>query len=146
MAENQATQPEVVSLASLMTPSKTITMEYPSIDEFEVQITYLAREELLKVRNKCLKQKFNKKTRQFEDELDEDRFLTEYVKGVIKGWKGLKYNRLGELILVDVSAQNPEDELAFSQENAEVLMKNSNDFDTWITEVTGDLENFTESK
>ena len=121
-------------------------MAYPSIDEFEVQITYLAREELLKVRNKCLKQKFNKKTRQFEDELDEDRFLTEYVKGVIKGWKGLKYSRLGELILVDVSAQNPEDELAFSQENAEVLMKSSNDFDTWITEVTGDLENFTESK
>ncbi len=145
MAENKATQAPI-SLASLMTPSKTITMEYPGIEEFEVQITYLAREELLKIRNKCLKQKFNKKTRQFEDELDDDIFLTEYVKGVIKGWKGLKYNRLGELILVDVSAQNPEDELAFSQENAEVLMKNSNDFDTWITEVTGDLENFTESK
>ena len=121
-------------------------MEYPGIEEFEVQITYLAREELLKIRNKCLKQKFNKKTRQFEDELDDDIFLTEYVKGVIKGWKGLKYNRLGELILVDVSAQNPEDELEFTQENAEVLMRNSNDFDTWITEVTGDLENFTESK
>lgn len=146
MAENTAKQNEVVSLASLMTPSKTITMEYPGIEDFEVQITYLAREELLKVRNKCLKQKFNKKTRQFEDELDEDRFLTEYVKGVIKGWKGLTYGRLGELILVDVSAQNPEDELKYSQENAEVLMKNSSDFDTWITEVTGDLENFTGSK
>ena len=145
MAENEATQAPI-SLASLMTPSKTITMEYPGIEEFEVQITYLAREELLKIRNKCLKQKFNKKTRQFEDELDDDIFLTEYVKGVIKGWKGLKYNRLGELILVDVSAQNPEDELEFTQENAEVLMRNSNDFDTWITEVTGDLENFTESK
>jgi|TARA_B100001964_G_scaffold222621_1_gene267736 hypothetical protein len=145
MAENKATQAPI-SLASLMTPSKTITMEYPGIEEFEVQITYLAREELLKIRNKCLKQKFNKKTRQFEDELDDDIFLTEYVKGVIKGWKGLKYNRLGELILVDVSAQNPEDELEFTQENAEVLMRNSNDFDTWITEVTGDLENFTESK
>ena len=138
--------PPVVSLASLMTPSKTITMDYPGIEGFEIQVTYLAREELLKVRNKCLKQKFNKKTRQFEDELDDDRFLKEYVKGVIKGWTGLKYANLGELLLVDVSAQNPEDELIYSLENAEILMKNSSDFDTWITEVTGELENFTESK
>ena len=93
-----------------------------------------------------VKQKFNKKTRQFEDELDEDRFLTEYVKGVIRGWTGLKYADLGQLLLVDVSAQDPEGELVYSQENAEVLMKNSNDFDTWVTEITGDLENFTESK
>mgnify|MGYP003154416690 CR=1 FL=1 len=140
----QTTQP--ISLASLMTPSKTVTMEYPGIDGFTVDITYLAREELLKVRNKCVKQKFNKKTRQFEDELDEDRFLTEYVKGVIRGWTGLKYADLGQLLLVDVSAQDPEGELVYSQENAEVLMKNSNDFDTWVTEITGDLENFTESK
>jgi hypothetical protein len=138
--------PPVVSLASLMTPSKTITMDYPGIEGFEVQVTYLAREELLKVRNKCLKQKFNKKTRQFEDELDDDRFLKEYVKGVIKGWTGLKYANLGELLLVDVSAMDPQDELIYSLENAEILMKNSSDFDTWITEVTGELENFTESK
>ena len=142
--QTQTTQP--ISLASLMTPSKTVTMEYPGIDGFKVDITYLAREELLKVRNKCVKQKFNKKTRQFEDELDEDRFLTEYVKGVIRGWTGLKYADLGQLLLVDVSAQDPEGELVYSQENAEVLMKNSNDFDTWVTEITGDLENFTESK
>ena len=61
-AQTQTTQP--VSLATLMTPSKTVTMDYPGIDGFTVDITYLAREELLKVRNKCLKQKFNKKTRQ----------------------------------------------------------------------------------
>ena len=96
--------------------------------------------------NRILKQKFNKKTRQFEDELDDDRFLTEYVKGVIKGWTGLKYKNLGELLLVDVSHLNPDDELPHSQENAELLMKNSADFDTWITETVGELENFTDSK
>ena len=149
MAEQQtaktATAP-AVSLATLMTPSKTITMDYAGIDGFTVQVTYLAREELLKLRNRCLKQKFNKKTRQFEDELDEDRFLTEYVKGVIQGWSGLKYKNLGELLLVDVSSQNPEDELPHNQENAELLMKNSADFDTWVTETVGELENFTDSK
>ena len=148
MAEQNTatTAPQPVSLATLMTPSKTITMDYPGIDGFTVDITYLAREELLKLRNRCLKQKFNKKTRQFEDDLDEDRFLTEYVKGVIKGWAGLKYSNLGELLLVDVSHLDPEDTLPYHQENAELLMKNSNDFDTWITETVGDLENFSDSK
>ena len=61
------TDPNPVSLATLMTPSKTVTMDYPGIDGFTVDITYLAREELLKLRNRCLKQKFNKKTRQFEE-------------------------------------------------------------------------------
>jgi hypothetical protein len=146
MTEQTTTNPNPVSLASLMTPSKTVTMDYPGIDGFTVDITYLAREELLKLRNRCLKQKFNKKTRQFEEELNDDRFLTEYVKGVIQSWSGLKYSRLEELLLVDVSHLNPEDELPFSQENAELLMKNAPDFDTWVTETVSDLENFTDSK
>ncbi len=140
------TNPNPVSLATLMTPSKTVTMDYPGIDGFTVDITYLAREELLKLRNRCLKQKFNKKTRQFEEELDDDRFLTEYVKGVIQSWSGLKYCRLEELLLVDVSHLSPEDELPYSQDNAELLMKNAADFDTWVTETVGNLENFTDSK
>ena len=138
--------PNPVSLATLMTPSKTVTMEYPGIDGLTIDITYLAREELLKLRNRCLKQKFNKKTRQFEEQLDDDRFLTEDVKGVIQGWTGLKYKNLGELLLVDVSHLDPEDELPFSRENGELLMKNSSDFDTWVTEITGEYRNFTESK
>jgi hypothetical protein len=47
---------------------------------------------------------------------------------------------------VDISSLNPNDELAFNPENAETLMKNASDFDTWVTEVTGDLENFTKTK
>ena len=47
---------------------------------------------------------------------------------------------------MDISSLNPEDELPFNQENAEILMKNATDFDTWVTEVVGDLENFTKTK
>lgn len=135
-----------ISLSSLMTPSKTVTLDYPGYSGFTVDVTYLAREELLKLRKKCLTTKFNRKTRQPEEELNEDMFLVEYVKGVIKGWKGLKYRYLEELLLVDVSELDPNDELPFTQDNAELLMKNSGDFDTWVTEVVGDLENFTGNK
>ena len=142
----QTTPAQPVSLASLMTPSKTVTIDYPDMEGFSVQLTYLAREELLKVRSKCIKQKFNKKTRAFEEALDEDKFLEVYVEAVIKGWKGLKYKYLEQLLLIDTSNVDLEDELRFNHENAELLMKNSNDFDTWVTESVGDLENFTKNK
>tara|TARA_Y100000389_G_scaffold199383_1_gene237659 strand:+ start:2542 stop:2964 length:423 start_codon:yes stop_codon:yes gene_type:complete len=135
-----------ISLATLMTPSKTVTLDYPGFADFSVDVTYLAREELLKLRKRCVSTKFNRKTRQPEEELNEDMFLVEYVKAVIQGWSGLKFRYLEELLLVDVSAYEPDDELPFTSENAELLMKNSGDFDTWITEVVGDLENFTGNK
>ena len=139
-------QKQNVSLASLLTPSKTVTVDYPTLNGFSVDLCYLAREELIKLRSRCVSQKLNRKTRAFEETLDEDKFLTEYCKAVIKGWKGLKYKYLEELLLVDISGLKPEDELEFSVENAETLMKNGADFDTWVTEVTGDLENFTKTK
>ena len=129
-----------------MTPSKTVTLDFPGYSGFSVDVTYLAREELLKLRKKCLSTKFNRKTRQPEEELNEDMFLIEYVRAVIKGWKGLKFRYLEELLLVDVTELDPDDELPYTQDNAELLMKNSGDFDTWITEVVGDLENFTGNK
>ena len=135
-----------ISLASLMTPSKTVTLDFPGCPDMTVDLCYLAREELLKLRKKCVTTKFSKKTRQPEEELDEEKFLTEYCKAVIKGWKGLKFRYLEELLLVDISELDPEDSLPFTQENAELLMKNANDFDTWVTETVGDLENFTSNK
>ena len=50
------------------------------------------------------------------------------------------------LILIDTNSLDLEAELPFTQENAELLMKNSSDFDTWVTESVGDLENFTKNK
>ena len=135
-----------VSLASLMTPSKTVAIDFPGYTGFEVDLCYLAREELIKLRKKCIKTKWDKKTHQPLEELDDDKFLVEYSKAVLKGWRGLKYRYLEELLLVDIGSLSPDDELPFTQENAELLMKNATSFDTWVTETVGDLENFTGNK
>jgi len=136
----------VISLATLMTPSKTVSIDFPGYTGMEVSLCYLGREELVKLRKKCVSTKFSKKTRQPEEILDEDKFLLEYCKAVIKGWTGLKYRYLEELLLVDISALDPDDELAYTHDNAELLMRNSSDFDSWVTETVGDLENFTGNK
>jgi hypothetical protein len=135
-----------VSLATLMTPSKTVTVDFAGYNGMTVDLCYLAREALIKLRKKCVTTKFNKKTRQPEEELDEEKFLVEYCKAVIKNWTGLKYSYLEELLLVDVSAYGPDDTLEYTPDNAELLMKNSNHFDSWVTETVSDLENFTGNK
>ena len=137
---------EVVSLSSLMTPSKTVGLDFPGYTGMTVDICYLAREELIKLRKRCVITKFNKKTHQPEEELNDDKFLVEYCKAVIKGWSGFKYRYLEELLLVDISDLDPDDELPYTQDNAQTLMKNSNTFDTWVTETGGELENFTGAK
>ena len=72
-----------VSLASLMTPSKTVEIDFPGYTGFSVDLCYLAREELLKLRKRCISTKWNKKTHQPEEDLDEDKFLAEYSLSLI---------------------------------------------------------------
>jgi len=140
----EAVKPQI-SLKSLLTPSKTVEFDYPGLDGFKVKLCYLSREELVKLRNRCVSQVFNKKTRQFEEKVDDDKFLKEYTSGVIKGWSGLKLKFLKHLLLVN-EVEDEEYELPFNEENVEILMKNSGDFDQWVTEMVGDLENFTTPK
>jgi len=138
---------KAVSLKSLMTPMKIVEFDYPSCDGMKVSLCYLAREELVKLRNRCVSQVFNKKTRSYEEEMNEEVFLVEYTKAVIKGWSGFKLGYAKNMLLLgELTPEQEEEELEFTQDNVEVLMKNSTDFDTWVTEQVGDLENFTTSK
>ena len=52
----------------------------------------------------------------------------------------LKY--LEQFILVDLTNKDPETVLEYTEDNAELLVSNSGDFDTWLNEVIFDLDNF----
>ena len=82
MDENKVKK-QPVSLKSLLTPMKTVGIEFPGMEGFEIKLTYLAREELLKLRNRSVKQVLNKRTRAYEEQLDNDKFLVEYAKAVV---------------------------------------------------------------
>ena len=134
---------KITSLQSLLTPSKTVEVDFPGCDGFKVLINFLSREELIKLRKSCVTTKFNRNTRQPEETINEDLFLKTYVSSVVKGWTGLKFDYLRELILIDTDGIDLQDELAFSEENALLLMKNSQEFDGLVSDVTSDLSNFT---
>ena len=131
---------EEISLKSLLVPSKTVEVEYPGFPDFKVTLGYISRETLINLRKKSTKTSY--KNRQAGDEFNEELFLELYAETAIKGWSGLKFKYVNLLVPVDVSKYNPEDNLGYSKDNALMLMKNSSDFDTFISEKVNDLGNF----
>ena len=131
-----------MDLKSLLVDSKTTWVEFPGLLGFEVELANLSRKELTSLRKKCTINKFNRKTRQFEDELNDEKFVIEFTKATVKNWKGLKLEFLQDLLLVDLKDQDRETEMEYSDENAQILVENSTEFDNWLNEVVFDLENF----
>ena len=131
-----------MDLKSLLVDSKTTWVEFPGLLGFEVELANLSRKELTNLRKKCTINKFNRKTRQFEDELNDEKFVEEFTRSTVKNWKGLKLEFLQDLLLVDLEGQDSTKEMEFSEANAQVLVENSSEFDNWLNEVVFDLENF----
>ena len=131
-----------MKLQDLMVDSKSAWIDYPGCSGFEIEVANLSRKELIALRKRCVTTKFDRKTRQPEEILDEEKFITEFSKATIKNWRGLKLKYLEDLLLVDLKDNDPEVELEYSQDQAEVLVQNSTEFDTWINEVVFDLDNF----
>jgi hypothetical protein len=129
-----------ISLKTLLVPSKTVDVDYPGLTGFTVKVSFLSRETLVNIRKKATKTTF--KNRQAIEELNDDLFLQLYVKESIKGWTGLTLSHLEQLAPVDLTGQDPEAELEYSEENALFLMKNSTNFDAFISETVTELGNF----
>lgn len=131
-----------MKLQDLMVDTKTAWIEFPGCPGFEVQVANLSRKELVALRKRCVSTKFDRKTRQPEEVLNEEKFIREFSEATIKGWRGLKLKYLEDLLLVDLKSADPESLLPYDADQAEILVQNSTEFDTWVNEVVFDLANF----
>ena len=125
-----------------MVDTKSAWVEYPGYDGFEVEVVNLSRPELTALRKRCLITKYDKATRKPVEELNEEKFISEFTKATIKNWKGFKYKYLEDFILVNLSSVDQEKEMPYTEENARLLVTNSSEFDTWVNDTVFDLENF----
>jgi len=131
-----------MELKKLMVDSKSVWMDFPGLDGFKVEVANLSRKELTGLRKRCTSSKFDRKSRQIMENLDEDKFVKEFAKATIQNWSGLTIEHLETLILINTEGQEPSAEVEYSEDNAEILVTNSTEFDTWLNEVVFDLENF----
>ena len=131
-----------MNLEALMVDTKSAWVEFPEAAGFEVQVNNLSRKEIVNLRKRCITTKFNRKSRIMEEDLNEEKFVREFTKATVVGWKGFQLKYLEDLLLVDLGDNDPESELEYNQENAEMLVNNSTEFDNWLNEVVFDLANF----
>lgn len=125
-----------------MVDTKAVWVDFPGLPGFQVEIANLSRKELNALRKRCTVQKFDRKTRQAMDTLDEDKFVTEFSKATVKNWKGLTVEYLETILLIDADEDNLQKDVPYSEENAEVLVSQSTEFDSWLNDVVFDLDNF----
>lgn len=129
-------------LKNLMVDTKSAWVNYAGLEGFEVEVVNLGREKLMALRKGCIEQRMDRKTKMVVESLDEKKFVKEFTNATVKNWRGLKLSYLEDLMLVDITAEDPNVELPYSTENAELLVSNSGEFDTWLNEVVFDLERF----
>ena len=131
-----------MELKKLMVDTKSAWVDFPGLDGFSVEVVNLSRKELNGLRKRCTGQKFDRKSRAVVETLDEDKFIQQFSEATLKSWKGLTLEHLETLILIEVGDQDPNSEVEYTVDNAEVLVTNSTEFDTWLNEVVFDLDNF----
>lgn len=125
-----------------MVTEKVTEVDFPDIDGFKVQLCYVGRDRMMKIRNQALEYKFNKRTRQREEEVNNDKFLELYADAVIKGWKGLNVRGLATLLPIDTAAMDPKEDVPYSADDALLLLKNSTLFDQFVTDSLNNFEVF----
>ncbi len=132
-----------LNLRSIVKPEETASFDFPALEGFSIKLCYLGRDRLNELRRQCIVKKLLKG--EPEESLDLTKFNILYSAAVIKGWEGLKMKYLSSLMLVDLpEGTDGEAELAYSEENAEVLLRNSNIFDKFVSDILADLANFTQ--
>jgi len=133
-----------MELKNLITNDRVIKVEHPLYDGLVVELAYVSREKIKKFLDRSTVAAFDRKTRKQEEEVDNDLFLSMYVPALLKNWTGFKYEYLKELIPVDLTGVEGE-ELEYSENNALELMKNSTEFDDWVSSIVKDIKNFNKS-
>lgn len=131
-----------MELKNLVIDSKSAWIDFPGLSGFSVEVVNLSRKELTKLRKRCINPKFDRKTRQLTETLDDDMFVKEFANATLKNWKGLTLEHLESLILIDTEGKDLYTEIPYSKENAEILVGQSAEFDVWLNEVIFDLDNF----
>ena len=131
-----------MQLKNLIIDSKSAWVDFPGLSGFSVEVVNLSRKEIQALRKRCITQKLDRKTRTMEEVLDEEKFVEYFTGSTVKNWKGLTLEHLETLILIDTVEKDLKTELEYSVENAEILVAQSAEFDTWLNEVVFDLDNF----
>lgn len=128
-------------LKELKINQNSIEVAYPRFKNFILKLRYLPRDEIAAIREKAATNTYNRLTRQREDVVDTDKFMDEYIKKALVGWSGLTYEVIVALVPVEVNV-SLDTEVEYTHENAMWLVKNSTEFDSFISDTMNQVDLF----
>lgn len=134
----------MINIKSIAVKEKACEFEIPGYEGFKVQLSYLAKDKLRELVEKSTERKYTK-GQGMREQLDPQKFQSIYASHVVKGWDGLKFEYLERLMLVEADGVDKSELVPFSVENAEELLKNSTEFDQFVSDCLSDLANFTKA-
>jgi len=115
---------------------------------FILQLKFITKAQFEAMGKRHTKRQFNRKTHTREDQLDTAGMSRDLAKHCIKGWRGLTPDILFELVPIKDEAKESirgVEEIGYTEKNAENIVANSYNFDTWLAEICTDISNFQSS-
>lgn len=129
-------------LKDLQINTNNIEVEYPRFKSFKLKMCYIPRDEVTDMRDKAVSASFNRLERRREEKVDTDKFMDAYIKRAIVGWSGLTYEIVTALVPVTVDEAKLHQEISYSHDDAMWLVKNSSEFDSFVTDTMNQVDLF----
>lgn len=132
-----------MSIKSLLVDTKEVELEFPGLEGFKVRVGAISREMMRRLHKDSTKTVIDSRLKMPVEKLDEEKFAAAFCNAAVKGWSGLTYTHLSELLLIDTSdIPDMEEEISFDPESAMTLIRESQAFDSWLNEVVFDIAKF----
>jgi len=123
---------------------RTLEFSCPYIKDFFVSITYANKMVLQDIRDASREVRFNPRTREREEELNEDKLREQYATKLISGWRGLTPRKLQKLLPgLSVEDEDLDNSIPYTKEIAIALLDSSLEFTSWVDSIATTVENFT---
>lgn len=129
-------------LKDLKLNKNKVSVPYPGIRTFVVELAFIPRDEIAAMREKHLTISFNRLSKAKEETVDVDKFMADYISKAVVGWKGLTYEVIQKLVPAEIDESVLAQEIPFTTEDALWLVKNSSEFDSFISDSMGQAELF----
>lgn len=132
-------------LQSLKINKKEITVPFSRFKDFKLRMKYVTREELASIRERSTTINYNRVSRAKEETVNTDTFMDIYLKEAVVGWSGLTYEILSKLVPIETDGLNMSAEIAYTHEDAMWLVKNSSEFDAFISDTMSQVDLFSQA-
>lgn len=129
-----------------MVKEKVTSVEFPDIEDFFVDICYINKEKMAKLRTQCLENRYNKRSRQTEEIVNQDKFIELYTSTIVRGWRGLTMRKLAQLLPIEVDPKDLDVEVPYDKEDALALIQNSTMFDQFVSDTLNNFDVFEKEK